>query len=1765
MNNQTLTRKIISTTLTLCIILMSAIAVFAQEDTPTTNSATSAGGGIDTGAGAKENFPSLYNGKLNWKLPLMSIGGRGAIGFTPMLQVQDGDWKVETDFDDDGGQGSPHFIERLSYENSNVTGLGNTQVGYGPGVVVFKADKYNLYRYGAINNSGLTLTRVYFYGAGGGRTEFVDALYKGKPFQLSHAGYRSGHFVSRDGSGMEFISDTTVRDTHTTQTNPVVLEFSQGSPSGYLRSADGTTYRVDNSTISWIRDRNGNTIHFTYESVNNQITSATDSNGRTINFEYGVQDASGTYDKLNYKGFGGSTKSVRIYRKTLSEVLPVGTPHNLSDLFPDFSSEGQCWGSPQHPNCVERDPDANGGFDPSRVSSVVYPDGRGYQFKYNPYGELAKVEMATGSAIEYKYAGVGSDTGLNIRDPWVNVSPDPDYPSPFHGNTYVHRRLSEVLVYREGNVLENKQTIDIQKDNGNTIATSEVFDGQTSAKLSSSKQYFYGYSDPGVYYQQNIYPTTFWYPSWRDGREYKTEALSPSTGEVLKRSETDQQAGGSLVWSDGGVLDTNPHVVESRSFDVPSNLQTKTTYSYDQFNNVTDTFEYDFGVGQAGQFLRRSHTDFVDLGEYLRRIPTQSWVSSDIAGGNKVSLIQYEYDNYSTYPLVDRYNVVGHDTANYGTSKTIRGNVTKTTTYTDAQNQIGEITSKTQYDILGNVVKTIDAKGNASTIDYADRFGSPDGEARSNSAPSQLNGKYTFAFATSSANTLGWVSGYSQVDYWTGLSVNTEDMNGVISKSLYNDPLDRQTQTFSAVGTTKEIQSNIIYDDANRRIERKSDLYQLNDNLVKSETFYDSLGRTFETRRYENGIYIKVNTIFDALGRTKKVSSPHSPMRNEQPAWSEIFYDDLGRVIKENRADNTETYTEFSGNNTTVIDQAGKKQRTVVNAIGKITRVDEPNSQGQLGTITNPTQPTNYSYDTSGNLVKVTQGGQSRYFLYNSVGQLIRVRQPEQNTNPSLTKPDPITGNSEWSIGSTYDLNGAILTSTDAKGITNTNTYDVLSRVLSTSYNDNTPTVTNEFDNPIIPLSKGRLTKTSNGISATEYTSFNLLGQTLTHKQTTDSQIYTTSYKYTVNGTLLEETYPSGRVAKTTYDSNGGLSTVESKKNSQSPFRIYANSFAYNSAGTLDSMRLGNGLYETAKYNNRSQITQLSVGRSVTNTDALKISYDYGTTQNNGNILKQTIQYQGLANPYIQNYQYDSLNRLVEAKETSNNQQTWKQNFDFDRYGNRTGFIQTVGLLTTNTTPSIDTATNRFSTGQGYVYDLSGNLIQDNQGRQVVFDGNNKQIEIKDSSNNIVGRYYYDGNGRRVKKVTAEETVIFVYDTSSKLVAEYSTKPIQSPKINYLTRDHLGTPRLITDQNGQVVSRRDYMPFGESITASRTTNYKYGVQDNVRQGFTGYQKDSESGLDFAEARMYSSNHGRFTAIDPLLASGKSANPQTFNRYAYVVNRPLTYSDASGMEPCCSPEELRGIIRDAISGKWTFDDRSEFTVVLDKASIEKIVEIILPAATKQFDLSFNAQNSLNSQQTGKTNQGTSAAVVVAPGIETKTSSTALSQGLSATQGAEVGGTASVNGDKEVNAKASSSVTGTLLGTLTGTNTTTTAGIPGSIATVTTTPGSPQTLDQTARDYKGTASYSLASVLNKNQTLGLAGMATSAPAVGPPVSYQTSLVLSDAAPTISAILQSVSEQARAEANRLNPVVVTPIATPPLPTPTSVVPPSPDLDPG
>jgi RHS repeat-associated protein len=164
-------------------------------------------------------------------------------------------------------------------------------------------------------------------------------------------------------------------------------------------------------------------------------------------------------------------------------------------------------------------------------------------------------------------------------------------------------------------------------------------------------------------------------------------------------------------------------------------------------------------------------------------------------------------------------------------------------------------------------------------------------------------------------------------------------------------------------------------------------------------------------------------------------------------------------------------------------------------------------------------------------------------------------------------------------------------------------------------------------------------------------------------------------------------------------------------------------------------------------------------------------------------------------------------------------------------------------------------------------------------------------------------QYQYDVDGRRVQKATGSAATVYVYDAFGQLAAEYTNGSAGTPPCTtcFLSTDHLGNTRLVTDGSANVIARHDFTPFGEEIPAGYGgRGSEWGKYDAVNQKFTGQEHDSETQFDFFGARYFSSAQGRFTSPDEPLADQFANDPQSWNLYSYVRNNPLRYVDPSGM-------------------------------------------------------------------------------------------------------------------------------------------------------------------------------------------------------------------------------------------------------------------------
>ncbi len=437
----------------------------------------------------------------------------------------------------------------------------------------------------------------------------------------------------------------------------------------------------------------------------------------------------------------------------------------------------------------------------------------------------------------------------------------------------------------------------------------------------------------------------------------------------------------------------------------------------------------------------------------------------------------------------------------------------------------------------------------------------------------------------------------------------------------------------------------------------------------------------------------------------------------------------------------------------------------------------------------------------------------------------------------------------------------------------------------------------------------GRLTLVSSTASSTSYGQYDVFGNILKSTQTTGGISYPFVYSYNLANAMSKMTLPSGRVETWSYDNANRASSVAAFLSGQAP-TTYASSIAYASQGPVSQIALGNRLVEVRTYDSyRQQPIGVTLGISATDSSRLGLTFAYcpgasPCSTNNGNLLSQAITPLSVT----QSYTYDSFNRLNVAREQAGT--VWSETSSYDNFGNR--YVSATGISLSPLTP---TAISNYY-GKNLSYNtknqvaISSNFAYDGNGNQTAispftasYDVENRQTALTSTMNGST-TYSYDGDGRRVTKaVSGGTTTTYVYDARGNLTAEYASQaPTGACLPCFVTTDHLGSTRLLTDQNGNVVARHDFLPFGEELTTSnRTSALGYGATDNVMHKFTGKERDAETGLDYFGARYMSSAQGRFTSPDPITVTpARVADPQQLNLYAYGRNNPLKYVDPTGM-------------------------------------------------------------------------------------------------------------------------------------------------------------------------------------------------------------------------------------------------------------------------
>ena len=628
-------------------------------------------------------------------------------------------------------------------------------------------------------------------------------------------------------------------------------------------------------------------------------------------------------------------------------------------------------------------------------------------------------------------------------------------------------------------------------------------------------------------------------------------------------------------------------------------------------------------------------------------------------------------------------------------------------------------------------------------------------------------------------------------------------------------------------------------------------------------------------------------------------------------------YIDYGYDLKGNR---TQTYTyDATGTLVRAVDLAfntrnrvsqlnagGSITKQVWDAVGNLTSVTDPNTVAQAGSsVTSNSYDslnrlfqtvdllagiTQYSYDPNDRLKTVSApNGSVTQYQYDDLGNLLQETSPDRGATTYA-----------------YDAAGNLVRQTDARGITVAYRYDALNRLTSQDYPGTLEDVSYVYDNlpggsATCSAGLGRLCQVSDagGISVYGYDGF---GNVVLERRTELGVNYTTRYTYDAGNRVVSLTYPNGRGVNYTRNLKGDVVAVNMTLNGVNTTLI--SSLSYRPDGLPLSLAFGNNLTDTRTYDTQGRLTYQSIGTA----DTRLYTYDA-----NGNLTKL----QSL--PQVGTYTYDVLDRLKQEDRTT--QGTVSSTWTYDLNGNRKtensgtyAYLANSNRLqsTPSGTISLDAMGNTLSDGiRSYTYNNAGHLAQVN-----------------------TTTYSYNAKRQRSRKVVGSQVTVFHYDLQGNLITETNASgnlirdyvwvgamPIAQVEagahVRYLHGDHLNTPRLATNQQGQVIWRWEGEAFGGTLPNEDVDGD--GVKTVINLRFAGQYWDAESSLHYNWNRYYDPRTGRYLTPDPIgLAGG-------LNSFSYVGSNPLYWIDPLGLYPTC----FRGPPRVSISTKTVFEEQILF--------------------------------------------------------------------------------------------------------------------------------------------------------------------------------------------------------------------------------------------
>ncbi|MBL4660381.1 MAG: hypothetical protein JKY19_08495, partial [Alcanivoracaceae bacterium] len=710
---------------------------------------------------------------------------------------------------------------------------------------------------------------------------------------------------------------------------------------------------------------------------------------------------------------------------------------------------------------------------------------------------------------------------------------------------------------------------------------------------------------------------------------------------------------------------------------------------------------------------------------------------------------------------------------------------------------------------------------------------------------------------------------------------------------------------------------------------------------ANSRKYIDILGREVRSQAQDfNGDWITVDTFYDQLGRTIKQSEPYirSGANNSLVTtqyYTHTQYDALDRVMKitlpqhcqEDITDDSQsciwepvvTITKYQGLTVSVTNPLEQTTTQTFDASGKIISSKDTHNKA-----------VNYQYDANGNL-QVTTGPLSTITMtYDDLGRKSSMDDPDKGI---------------WTYR--YNALGEMIEQTH-NSTTQKSLYDVRGRMFYRGSSNGDEVSLWEYD----AVHKGLMAH-EYSVSGHDPTNNNTMAQakdylydaykrpsevitTVYDGEQTGVRSYTTSSTYDQYGRVFQSFDATGNGVLYQYNDYGYQYITRDAANGTDG-QIYHQVLDTDARGNVISEKLYDRFHTYKTYDDKTGFLQTIKTNSASGL-IQDLSYAFDSI---GHLIRRsdfTTSNSPSVDHLTETFEYDNLNRL--KAEFLDYQINPESSYAYDLLGSG-NLIQKddVALSYDKTNSAGPHAVTSASNGKSYQYDSVGNVVRRLNGsvieatfKYTSFDkpyemaANGWQAQISYGANR--SRYLRKDinlNGGERKVTHYLGSVEYIYETNKPVKAkryignlvitiDNDSNSRQRWDFNYLLKDHIGSTHTITNRFGNVISQMSFNAWGQRrhlpsagnngvIPINQVWNFNAlgGLRDDIEattnRGFTGHEHFDQVGIIHMNGRIYDPTIGRFLQADPIIQD--PYNTQSLNRYSYVMNNPLSYTDPTG--------------------------------------------------------------------------------------------------------------------------------------------------------------------------------------------------------------------------------------------------------------------------